>query len=743
VAGPTGAEGPRISRPGALRLARVLALAACLFFALVAFWEIAGPLPGGHLGNAAGAAIGGENMGIWRIFLAVPDYRFRRPLPADGYMHHPYGVFVLEALAHAITGHRWATVRLPAAVMSSLTTPLVYLLSRALWGPWPAALAALAFAVLPMDLAFASFHNLEGTVLFFGMLFSWATVRLWQTWRPRYLLPAVIGALGACQGDWVGLVLVGTTGLFAFLRAYVLPGRWYGGINHRQHARWFAWITAAAVASLLLYLVLFARAGKLGELLAAGDQRSAGADATWAAIFGPRRRMWVLFLFPWPALGLLAFSLPASLVALGRRAEGALPFAWIAAATFQYFVFRQGADVHVFWPHYYGAVVALGAAQLTAAGLWLNDRCRARWPSARAESLRLAALFGPLALLLLATLRVGLTQVYQSHLTGGRFDDGGRYIAVDQDRSSLAEYLRPLVPPGSSVGLHRSFFRTWNVEYGLRSPVQALAALPGARPPDDTTRLVLLDARYCTADELKAAARDHALRLAGPFAWYDRDAAPSLPIALRYEERQPRGLERYFLTGTDLRREVGPGLDDWATAEWREHLGLEATPPATPPATPAAARVASNLATARGDAAGAAALRRQVEEAYPGRFLVDFSGGVRLVGLRVEEGPAVVVSLLWETAPTFQPFDGDFLVRSWVTAPPRLWASATDYFEKEVAPPTALRPALWRPGHLYEQRFVAMRRAGVESFEGLWVSRQGARPVPALGGERVPLFTLR
>jgi hypothetical protein len=628
-------------------------------------------------------------------------------------------------------------------VLGSLTTPLVYLLSRALWGPLPGAAAAVAFAVLPMTLAFSSFHNLEGTVIFFGLLFSWATVRLWQTWRPRYLLPAALGALGACQGDWVGLVLVGVTGSLAFLRAYALPERWYGGINHRQHARWFAWSTAAAVLTLLLYLVLSARAGKLPDLLSAGELRSAGADATWAAIFGPRRRMWVLLLFPWPALGLLGFSLLASFAGLGRRIEGALPVSWIAAATFQYLVFRQGADVHIFWPHYYGVVVALGAGQLAAAGLWLSDRARARWPSSRAEALRLAAIFGPLALLLLATLRVGLVQAYQSRLTGGRFDDGGRYIAVDQDRSALAEYLRPLVPPASVVGLHRSFSRTWNVEYGLRSPVQALASLPGPRSPSDPVRLVLLDARYCTADELQAAARDHALQLAGPFGWYDRDAPPAPPVAWRYDERQPQGLERYFLTGSDLRRQVSPALDEWTTAEWREHLGLDAPRPVSPPLTAEAARVASNLAASRGDAGLAAELRRRVEASYPGRFEVDFSGGLRLIGLRTEEGPATVVSLLWETGPNFRPFDGDFLVRSRVVAPPPLWASATDYFEKEVAPPTALRPALWKPGRLYEQRFVAMRRVGVERFEGTWVSRRGAPPVPALGGERAPLFTLR
>jgi hypothetical protein len=55
----------------------------------------------------------------------------------------------------------------------------------------------------------------------------------------------------------------------------------------------------------------------------------------------------------------------------------------------------------------------------------------------------------------------------------------------------------------------------------------------------------------------------------------------------------------------------------------------------------------------------------------------------------------------------------------------------------------ALRPGLWKPGYLYAQRYVAMRRPGTERFEGLWVARGAPPPRPLDGRERVELFTLR
>ncbi|MFO0659611.1 MAG: glycosyltransferase family 39 protein [Polyangiaceae bacterium] len=439
-----------------------LAIGAGVWFFLATAWELFGPLPGGHLGNATGAAIAGENMLRWHVFGAALEYTAKPPVPAQLYCHHPYGVFIAEAISHAIFGHGWASVKLPALVMSALTPWLLYRFARSMWGAVAAAIATLTFTLIPIDLAFSSFSSLEVMVIFFGLLFSWATARLWQTWRAIYLLPATIGALGACHSDWVGLVLVGTVGIMSFVRVYVLTPS--APVSHERHAKWFAWVTAAAVSTLLLYIALFAKAGKLGDLLSSAEMRSAGANAGWRNVFGQRRVMWVLLMLPLPALAAIAIGpLVSALRTLGvgmarRKPVELIAVAWMIAASFQYFVFRQGADVHIFWPHYFGVVAALGfgvlAEVLTPS---LETLATAQLRSTTRATLSLA----PLSLLLLGVMligRVGVVQLAQSRLTGGRFDDGGRYIAVDQDRARFVEWaVRDLPAVAPSAFIARSF----------------------------------------------------------------------------------------------------------------------------------------------------------------------------------------------------------------------------------------------------------------------------------------------
>lgn len=710
------------------RVATRVAIVASVFFALVCFWELFGPLPGGHLGNAAGAALAGENMVTWRLFGAVLEYTSARPTPPQQYMHHPYGVFLASALTYKLFGHGWWTVRLAAGLLSVLTPPLMFVLARALWGAVPAAVATVAFVVIPVDLAYATFNNLEVITIFFELLFSWGTVRLWQTWRPRYLWPAVLGAIGACHGDWVGIVLVGVVGVFAFVRAYGLPRRWFGRIDDREHALWFAWCTAAAVTTVLLYLVLFAKAGKLGDLLGSYELRSAGSEAPMKAIFGPRRMMWLLWMLPWPTLVAIAIAAPIGVWRLVRgRPEEIIPLAWLAAASFQYFVFRQGADVHVFWPQYYGPTAALGFAAIVSVA--------AKIPRRLAVPIALA----PIGLALVLVFRVGLVQLYQSRLTGGRFDDGGRYIAVDQDRNAFARWAARDLPPKVTMGLHRSFFHNWHVDYAVRRPLAQLNVIPDV---GDDPRVVLLDARGSTVGELQKLA-NRSPEIVGPFWRVDRSRQPGPLVALRYEERQPNLFERYFVTGSDLVRTIGPDVDPRMTWVWREHLGLPATPPPDGEATNLdEATVMVNAAIARGDAEAEKRQRAKVTALIAQPMDLAFTDDLTLRGLTVTEGAATVVTLVWQTGPAFQAVDADFLVRSKVLAPPPLWITRTDFYDKEIAPIHPLRMSLWKPGRLYAQTFVAMRRVGTERFEGLFTQR--AMPLKtSTGADTVELFTLR
>ncbi len=711
------------------RLCSRVAAAAAVFYGLAAFWELWGVLPGGHLGNGAAAAMAGENMVRHRVLAAVLEPSVSTPTPAQFYTHHPYGTFFAGAVGFLVAGHGWAATRLPAAALSALTPWLLFAFTRALWGPVAGAVATVVWVTVPINLAYASYLNLEVPLLWSGALFSWATTRFFQTHRARYIAPSALGALLACQSDWIGMVLVGGVGASAFVRAYVLPERWSTRIDHRQHARWFGWVTAAAVSTLLMYLGLFAKAGRLGDLAASAELRSHGASAPLAQVFGPRRMMWVSWMLPAPALLGIAASAALSPLRSARSFLELLPVWWLVAAATQYFGFRQGADVHVYWPHMFSVCAALGWGAFTAG---VGDAAS----SLDAPRAGLALAAGPPLVAALLLLRVGVPMAYQSRLTGGRFDDGGRYIGVDRDRHQFAKWATRDLPQDATVHLHRSMTPSWPLSYAMNRPY-AVTSMP---EPSTFTRL-LVDARHARADELRTLAARFDVQVVGPH-WRVSPGPAGRLVALSYDERQPSALEWATVAGADLVRTIAERADPWATWEWRHHLGLAGDPPDEAPAGAEAERAAHNAAVARGDDAEAARLREAVEARIQRRLDVVYSHGATLLGLRIDTGAATVMTLYWATAAAYAQADVDFLVRSKVVAPPRLWPSRLDYFEKEIAPPEALRPQLWRPGYLYAQRILVMKRIGTERYEGVFTSRSGPAPRPVAGPERATLVTL-
>ncbi|HMJ16020.1 MAG TPA: hypothetical protein VK524_31605, partial [Polyangiaceae bacterium] len=256
--------------------------------------------------------------------------------------------------------------------------------------------------------------------------------------------------------------------------------------------------------------------------------------------------------------------------------------------------------------------------------------------------------------------------------------------------------------------------------------------------PHAPDRFVLVDTRVAPKSELLAAAQQFSIVAAGPLWRVDRASSPTPIEALRFEQRQPRGLEWFLDTGTDLVRSVG-GPDPWATWEWRQLLDQDTGTPA--PAEPRGleqVRLAHNMAVSRGDAARAQRLRERLLRALDRRLDARVGDNLTLLGWILESGAIHVAHLYWQTAPQFAAWDGDFRVRSRVVAKPALWWSAIDFYEKEVATPGSAAIPLWKPGNLYVQRFVVMKRIGRESFEGFLAARDGG----TARSYRVPLFTL-
>jgi 4-amino-4-deoxy-L-arabinose transferase-like glycosyltransferase len=707
-----------------------VAVLACVFYACVAFWEAFGPLSSGHFSTSAAYAMGGENMVNWRKFAVFTSFVAKPVTPDQYYCHHPYGITVLEAIAYAIFGHHPFTARAGAILCAVMTPPLIYGFGRRAWGVVPGAIATVFFVLVPITLSFAQFSNLEEPTIAFGMLFAWATAALWDTWKTRYVVLAAIGALGACNGDWAGMVFIGPVGAFGFVRAYVLPRRWYGRIDEREFARWFAAVTAMAVGTLLLYLMLFAKADKLGDLMGSYHLRSSGSDEELAAQLSQRRRLWLGTMLTPVSYGAMAIGIPLAALRLPRKPLEIIPIAWFMAASFQYFVFKQGADIHIFWPHYYAPAAALAAGTLTATLLQLRGGMVAlakRWSRrvavprviGRATGIGIAVVLG-VPLFLLG--RMGIAELVQARKTAGRFDQGGHHIETDGDMSQFAEWaVSNVATAGAVTQVLERYDYSFASEYAGNRPYTRVNALAPTKL-EDPQRIALVDTRNQSVKDLETIAKQMGVQVVGPFWRVDRAQKGPALVALRYEPRQPKLLERLFITGTDLVHTFSREEDPFATWEWRDALNLPNPTPTATPVTDEELRIAHNIAVHDKDAARAEDLRAKLAGRVGFPVGVDYTGGVRLDGVKVEHGPAIVVTLFFHTEPSFKAVDANYQLKCKVTAPPWLWPAPLDYFDKDMAPVPPIRPADWKPGYLYAQRFVALHRIGKEECRGAFSS---------------------
>ncbi|MGH7437587.1 MAG: glycosyltransferase family 39 protein, partial [Polyangiaceae bacterium] len=697
-------------------------------------WEIACPLEGGHWASMAGCAIVAENMLRYHLLAAVVHYPLNPPpTPAQYYCNHPYGIFLMEVVARLLFGHHAWTLRLPALVCSALTPVVLFRLGKELWSSFAAAAATVAFVVVPIDLAFAAFSSLEVPTILFGLVFCLGTVRTWASGGSKGLLLAALGALGACNSDWPGLLLVGAMSCFGLAR-YVAPRAWHEEGARPAYGKWLVAVAVVMSATVLLYSLQALLAGQLHDVLGASARRSQGYDLLpWRLLSKPYRRMRLEWMVPSVGFAALLAALPIASWRLRREPGQAVLLAWTFTASFQYLYFREGADVHIFWPHYYGPCVALAigtlADEILSSKLLVGRR-----------GLRPVALAGIVGAPIATMARVGWPMLEQSRMTQGRFDEHEQYIESGALESQFAEWATASAPPDSVIACAGPLC-SWNAEYAGRAPQVDGPLDATRRTPSDRDRIQLLDARYTPADDVRKLADDFGATAVGSFLLVDRASSGSGVRAMRVIERQPTFVERLFVTDHDLVRTVTSDVDPWATWQWAEALGAKAPVPQGEPRGLEELAVAYGLAWADGDGPRAEDLHRRAREGLDTTSAAEFTHDVRLLGTTIERGAATVVQLLWETGPGFEPPpESTFVVRCRTVEPPALWPVPVDPYEKAMAPPMTLKPSLWRPRHLYVQRFILLPRPGTDSCRGSFLPRE---PRPIGGRFDVPLFTVR
>jgi hypothetical protein len=710
------------------RVARAAVVIASVWFGFTAVWGMFGIPGGGHIGaGSAGNAMMAEQMLRWHLWYpAAAWYTPTSPPPSEYCCHHPFGQYYTAAIGLWLFGHRDFVVHLPAVLMSIAIPPLLYGIGKEAWGRVAGAVAACAYVVVPLAVGFSNYHNLETLCIFGALLFYWGHSRHMATGQMRYLLTSLTGCIVAVTGDWVGYLLVGPILGWGVLRILV-PRRVVPAFRFVPYARWWALCVAISVVSLAFVIGLFWRADHVTEWLASAQTRGSGNAQKLSEVLRSRAS-WVEFSFTPVAILLGKIALPVAVLRaiVRRRDEEFYSLALLFGAVLQYVGFRQGADVHIFWPHYFAPYYALALAQLVVTMgqtvEWVGRRIRP-------EGVPLAAAWIPLVAGMLPTLVMapdGVRSLWVWRRTGGRYNDSGTLIRSHID---LLTVLRQIVKPATSaptvLDAHPSAQWGWEHQWSYAGNAQSVDA-----PVASNRRKSFWVAR---GSGLSSAEQT---RIAGTAAvciygdtWVVDQRRPQAPVeAYSLHEREPNAFEWLFLGGTEPMRDAKGPPDPWLTWEWRVHLGQPAVPPeGLEPKTLDEQRIAFNAAVARGDAAATEQWREKIEAQLDRSVTASFDPLITLLGVRITGGVQPKIEC-WFHVHAQIPGDDVFIIRSSVERGGALSTIPPDRVERDMAWPPPLPTKLWHPGWMYKTEAVLNHRIGMEKYWGYWSATDGGKP---------------
>jgi len=703
------------------RVCQAIAALASLGFASAAFWEIADTFAAGHFAAASAACTAAENMWRWGVAAPVTHALGQAPAPSEFYCHHPWGIFWVSALFMKVFGHHAWACRLPGVLQSALTVPALYLAARSLWGPIAGAVAAVSFAVVPIALSFSGFNSLEVPAIFGTVLTIWGYVRFRQSYQARDAALSLAGLVYGICADWP-VVVFGALMLGAIFSSVFLLSRWTEPADRRRIATYFGLAVALGAIAVGGHLFAFAHLGQLSEFLTQGDRRAAGANTPLALVLAARK-FWIEVSFTSVAIAIGKLALPIlGLRLLVRRSElEALPLAVFAMALLQYVVFKQGADVHIFWPHYFALYFSLASAALARTALDLAELIGRKW----SRFSGLSAAYGVLGLgtlLPLAILPDGLRALHYAHRSGGRFNENGRPMRPDKDKVAALEWLTQRWAPGAGVTLHPGMRQSLWVDWSLQRPVSTVTHPPSG-PPTARDRYYLADMRFMSGSEQDTLAQNFALTALGPFLAIDR-SAPWGPLdAFDIERVEPSWLESYWVSSTHALRNVQP--DPFLTWELRDRFEQTPNPlPTAAPKTSEQLRIAHNIAVSRGDRSRAEQLLKTLlADADRSHALLHFGSDNVLLGTRLERGTSLLFSV-YVLAAGADPREPELSLHSRVMAAPRGSFVDRDAVSADVGVPFSIPAGRWKSGYVYSSISEIIRRIGSERWSGSFRTRE-------------------
>jgi len=722
------------------RVARAVAVLASIWFALAVCWELFGPFGAGHVTASLSMGVAGENMWTWKIIAPVLNYSFAPPTSGDFYCNHPWGIFWTTAILVKLFGHHDFVCRLPACFMSALTPPLLYAIGRRIWGPIAGAIACASFVVLPIALAFGNFNALEVPVIFGVLVSVWGYLNLQRGWRKRWMLVSVLGLCHALNSDWAAYFYAAPVLVFALGRGLLFNGRWYPPVDRRRFAQWWALSSSVAVGVMLFYVWRFSVANQLANLLHQGVSRSAGSDQPLEFVLESRAH-WIELTFTPLAIffGKLALPVLALRLVFLRRDLEIFPIAIWVMAFVQYVVFKQGADVHIFWPHYFAPYFGLAMGCLAASTQGIGRFIARRFgrEGRVVPAIVTLVLLGPVPLLILPD---GIAGLKYARRTGSRFDEKGHLIHQDLDKVAALKWIGKRMESRTSVIAHEGLKWSWHVDWAIRKPLSAGLLPNGAATGKN--QYFLADRRFVLGTDFTTLADRFHVQAVGPVLFVDR-AEPKAPVTgYSLAEREPKWWEWYFLQGNDPIYSVV--ADPFVTWELRDHLKQKPNPaPIEVASTFEQRRIAHNIAIAAGDVALAQRLRQELERDLERSSATDYSDGTKLVGTYLTHGVVDKLSVVFEAAGPINP-DVTYNIESLVEEQKTLSLVARSTRVRAVGMPFDLPTPLWKHGFLYDSiNEIRPRPAKIERFYGNFRARAGGAVPVSRGRPSVPLLTVK
>ncbi|HEY1697578.1 MAG TPA: glycosyltransferase family 39 protein [Polyangiaceae bacterium] len=715
------------------KAALTVVVVASVWFGFTAFWGLFAIPSGGHLGaGSAGNVMAAEQMLKWHIVYPAWDWYNGQPPPKIAYIcHHPFGQYWVPAVFLLVFRHSDVVVHLPPALMSAAIPPLLYGIARAKWGVAAGAVAAASYVVLPIAVGFSQFLNLETFCIFGALLFFWGHSRHMATGKRRHLVASLVGLGFACSGDWAGYLLVAPVLAWALVRCFVLNKRLTPRFAYAPYARWWALSIAVAVGSALLWLALFWHAGQLADWVSAAGARGGGDPDKLKDVLAARRA-WIDFSFTPLAIFVGKAALPVCVLRffVTRLDEETYSLSLLFGATLQYVGFKQGADVHIFWSHYFAPYFALAAAQLFHAGGAVVAFVLRRFSRRRAFVAGAWATLVLGMLPVLAIARDGVKSLWVWRRTGGRYDENGNAIRSHLDMLRVLEQVvNPATVRGTPIDAHGSAQWGWEHQWKYQGNANDEGTPLASTPSAASHPFWIARASGMSSDDLRKVASKAHLRIYGDVLLVDQREPPAPLDSFSLNEHEPNLFQWFFVDPIEVHRDVGTTPDPWTTWEWRSALGQDAPYPSGEPSSLDEVRIAHNAAISRGDFALAARWRTKLETYLDRSVTAKYDTGVTLIGIRVLGGVEPRVEAWFDVGTKGFPGEDEFDVRSDIERRATLSLIPVDTTDRDMSWPEPLPTKLWKPRCIYEATAVLNHRIGVERYSGRWIPRDGG-PFP-------------